>query len=207
MKVYAYEGKSLEEAKNNALSELDLNEEEVLIKRKESEEAGLFKNKKSICQVIIKDEIINYIKDYINKIGELMGIKINIECKKREKYIKINLFTDNNAIIIGKRGKTIDALQKLIRQSIYINTGFLVNLILDVEDYKEKQYNNLEREVKIMAKKVISLKSEVKLDDMNSYARRIVHESLAEYEGVYTISEGEEPNRHIIIKPQETEEK
>jgi spoIIIJ-associated protein len=207
MKVYAYEGKSLEEAKNNALSELDLNEEEVLIKRKESEEAGLFKNKKSICQVIIKDEIINYIKDYINKIGELMGIKINIECKKREKYIKINLFTDNNAIIIGKRGKTIDALQKLIRQSIYINTGFLVNLILDVEDYKEKQYNNLEREVKIMAKKVISLKSEVKLDDMNSYARWIVHESLAEYEGVYTISEGEEPNRHIIIKPQETEEK
>ena len=200
MKIYVYEGKNIDDLKKKALEELNKAEEELFIKVISNEEAGLFKSKKQKVEILIKDEVINYLKDLLKDITDKMGIEINIECKKRENYIKINVFSNNNAILIGKNGKTITSLQKILRHSILNNAGFYINLVLDVEDYKEKQQHYLIRDAIKIAKEVEASGVESNLDNMNSYERRLVHEALSTM-NVITVSEGEEPNRYIVVRP------
>lgn len=202
MKVYEFEGKSLTEVKEKMFKELNASEEEVYLR--ESEEAGGFlKGKKYKIQAITKDEVIKFSKDYIVEIAKSMGSNVNIEAKKREHFIQLNIFSEDSSILIGKRGKTIDSLQTLIKSSIYNTTGFKVNVMVDVEDYKEKVNKHLEYDAKQLAREVRRTGVEVKLDPMNSYERRIVHNAINEIKGVSTLSEGEEPNRYIVIRKDE----
>ena len=76
-------------------------------------------------------------------------------------------------------------------------------LILDVENYKEKQVKYLERLAKNIAREVKSTHEPVELENMNSYERRVIHNILTDDKYVYTESTGEEPNRHVVIKPKE----
>lgn len=200
MKVYEYEGKTVEEATKKVLTELKIEEENLILKTTEAE-GGLFKGKKVKVEALLTDEIIEYIRELLNQITSQMGINVNIESKKRDEVIKVNLFSDNNAILIGKGGKTIDAMQMIVRHSIHNKTGVYVNVVIDVEDYKEKQQKYIEILARNTAREVVSTGVEAKLDSMNSYERRLVHEALAEVKGITTVSEGEEPNRHVIIRP------
>jgi spoIIIJ-associated protein len=199
MNVHVYEGKNLEEVKEKALQELSKTEEEVFIKTEE-EEVGLFKTKKVKLELLVKEEVLQYLKDLLLNIVEKMGIKANVEVKIRENNFKLSLFSDNNAILIGKGGRTIESLQTILKYAVANQTHFSINLALDVEDYKEKQSKRIEMLAKRTAKEVLATGVDVKLDSMNSYERRIVHEAVSKFEGVHTISEGEEPNRCVVIK-------
>ena len=132
-----------------------------------------------------------------------MGIDANIEAKKRADYLKFTLFSDNNSILIGRNGQTLDALQIIARSSLQNLTGFKVNIIVDVEDYREKQHKNLERTIKNIAFGVKKSGVASTLDPMNSYERRLVHNICSNIKGVTTESSGEEPNRCITIKKQD----
>jgi spoIIIJ-associated protein len=200
MNTYTFEGKNFEELKEKALHELEKEENEVIIKSSE-EEVGLFKTKKVKFEVLIKDDILKYLKDVLLNIVEQMGIKANVEAKIREDHFKFSLFSDNNAILIGKGGRTIESLQTILKSIIQNKTHFNINVTLDVEDYKEKQAKRIEMLARRLAKEVQATGVEVMLDNMNSYERRLVHEEVSQFEGVHTISEGEEPNRHVVIKP------
>ena len=130
-----------------------------------------------------------------------MGLNVEFEIQKRENYIKVNMISDNNSILIGKNGRTMSSLQTLLRNSLQNKLGTKINVILDANEYKEKQQKNIERLAVKLAREVRKTKVEVKMDSMNSYERRLVHNALTNFKGVTTISEGEEPNRYVIIKP------
>ncbi len=115
--------------------------------------------------------------------------------------MNISMYADNNAILIGKDGKTLKALETLAKQKVQNDYGVHVSISLDVENYKEKKIKNLEYMAKKVAREVRSTKVEATLENMNSFERRVVHNILTDFKGVKTISEGEEPNRHVIIKP------
>ena len=132
-----------------------------------------------------------------------MGISVEFETQKRQNYIKVNMMSDNSSILIGKNGRTMTSLQDLLRQSIQSKLGTRVNVILDANDYKEKQEKNIERLAVKLAKDVVKTNIEVKMDRMNSYERRLVHNRLSNFKGVTTESTGEEPNRCVVIKPVE----
>ena len=91
--------------------------------------------------------------------------------------------------------------------SQYLNTelGRNYKFMIDVNEYKEKREKTLERLAKRIAREVAATKVEVKLDSMNSYERRIIHNTLTNNKKVYTESEGEEPNRYVVVKPKEEE--
>lgn len=202
MEILVYEGKNLNELKEKAFSELNASENELYIRETE-EVKGLLKTKKYKLEILTKDDVVKYIKNYIIDVAKNMGITVNIEAKKRENYIQINLFSESSSILIGKNGRTMEALQYLIKNSIYNKTGFKINVILDVEDYKEKINRHLEYNVKKIAREVRKTGVDAKLDPMNSYERRIVHNAVNEIKGVSTISEGVEPNRYVVIKKDE----
>lgn len=202
MEVHVFEGKSSIDVKEKALTKLNANEDELFIRESEVN-GGFLKAKKYKLEIITKDDIVKYAKEYIIEIAKHMGINVNIEAKKRDHFIQINLFSENSSILIGKGGKTIDAMQTLIKNSILNTTGFKVNIMIDVEDYKEKINKHLEYDVKKIAREVRQTGIDAKLDPMNSYERRIVHNAVNEIKGVSTISEGEEPNRYVVIRKNE----
>ena len=113
------------------------------------------------------------------------------------------MMSDNSSILIGKNGRTMSSLQELLKQSIKSKINAKINIILDANDYKEKQSKNIERLAVKLAKDVVKTGIEVKMDRMNSYERRLVHNRLTNFKGVTTESTGEEPNRCVVIKPTE----
>ena len=129
-----------------------------------------------------------------------MGLDVQIETRRLENSIQITLHSNNNSILIGKNGKTLTSLQTILKQSIFVKSGIYVNIILDVENYKQKRQKSIEFLAKKLAKEVRKTKMDVKMDSMNSYERRLVHEILKDFKGIKTESEGQEPNRYVVIK-------
>lgn len=201
MKKYFYEAKSYEEAKNKALAELKIDEDNIIINILEEKQGIL---KKSIkLEVITINDIISFLKEIIGQILNLMNIEANLEIRKREKNIEINIFSNNNSILIGKEGKTLDSLQNIIRQIALKEFGDKYRVTVDIENYKTHRITNIERTARKIAREVARTKVEAKLETMNSYERRIVHNTLSNNKYVYTESIGEEPNRYVVIKLKE----
>lgn len=201
MKKNIYNGKTYEEALETALKELNLTENNVIVNVLEEKSSLLKKNVK--IEVIDYNDIIDSIKENINEITKLIGLTVNLEVRRREDNITIKIFSDHNAVLIGHNGRTIEALQTIIRQIINNETKNYIGIILDVENYKDKKNHSIELLAKKVAREVAKTKFETKLDSMNSYERRIVHSTLANDKYVYTESVGEEPNRCVVIKPKE----
>ena len=193
MEKHKYIGKTKEEAIQTAKEELQELEENLFIKELESTKGGLFKSKK----------VVRYIKEYLIKILKSMGFTVNIEIKNKEEVPKYIIFSDNDALLIGKNGKNLTALSILVSQHLTKELGRTYKFTIDVNEYKEKREKTLENLAKKIAREVSTTKIEAKLDSMNSYERRIIHNALTNNKKVYTESEGEEPNRYVVIKPKE----
>ena len=205
MEKHRYIGKNKEEAIQLAKEELQEIEENLLIKEISETKGGLFKSKKVEIEVVEKREVIKHIKDYLIKVLKDMGFAVNIEVKNKEEVPKYIIFSDKDALLIGKNGKNLKALSILVSQHLSNELGKNYKFTIDVNEYKEKREKSLERLARRIGKEVRATKVEVKLDSMNSYERRIIHNTLTNFKGVYTESEGEEPNRYVVVKPKEDE--
>lgn len=198
MKKYVYEAKTKEEAINKALSELNTTIDNIIVKVLE-EKNGLLKKSVKIEVTTIND-LVDYLKECVNTIMNLMTIQSNLEVRIRDNNIEMKIFSDKNSILIGKDGRNLESLQNILRQILLTNVDSDYRLNLDIENYRDKKVSNLERTAKRIAREVSRTKVEAKLDRMNSYERRIIHNILSTNDKVSTISEGEEPNRHVVIK-------
>ena len=192
-----------EDAIQKAKEELQEVEENLFIREVGESKGGIFKSKKVEIEVIEKRNVIKDIKEYLTNLLKEMGFSVNIEVKKSEEYPKFIIFSDNDALLIGKNGKNLKALSLVVSQYLNKELGKNYKFNIDVNEYKEKREKSLERLARKIAREVKVSKVEVKMDSMNSYERRIIHNTLTNYKGIYTESEGEEPNRCVIIKPKE----
>lgn len=202
MEKYTYTGKNLDELKTNAYQELNLEENECLIKVTE-DKGSLFKGQSYTLDVYKITDVAAEIKNYLSELLTKMGLETTFETKIRGEQITIKMFSSQNNILIGRNGQTLKALQQIIRQHIFNIIGVYPYILLDVENYKEKYENHLEKLAKQIAREVTKTKQPVIMDNMNSYERRIVHNTLANFKNITTFSEGEEPNRHIVVKIKE----
>lgn len=205
MEKYKFQAKSEEGLLEKALKELNVKEDEILTKVYE-EKGGLFSGKKYILEVVKLSDIANIGKEVLDELLKGMGIKANIETKLRESQIKYEIFSQSNSLLIGKKGHILEAIQTYVRQAIFNTVDLYVNITIDVERYKEKQNYFLEKKVKKIARDVTLSKVDVKLDPMNSYERKVVHSALQGFKYIKTESEGEEPNRCVVIKYTENKE-
>ena len=178
-------------------------QENLIIKELEPIKSGLFKNKKIEIEVVEKREVVKYIKEFINKLLKDLGFSAQIEMQMKENVPMYIIYSDNDGLLIGKNGKNLKALYTIVNQHINKELGSNFKFNIDINSYKEKHEKSLEILAKKIAKEVATTKIEAKLDSMNSYERRIIHNTLTNNKKVYTESEGEEPNRYVIIKPKE----
>ena len=137
---------------------------------------------------------------FLEELTKLMGVDVTIDMgtdAEGNVYGYIN--GDTLGILIGRRGETLDAVQYLT--SLKVNRGRegYTRVTLDTENYRAKREDTLIRLANRMANRALRTGRKVSLEPMNPYERRIIHYALQQTEGVTTHSEGEEPNRHVVI--------
>ena len=205
MEKYKFQAKSEEGLLEKALEELKLKENEVVTKYYE-EKGGLFSGKKYTIEVVKLSDIAELGKDLLNELLKSLNVEANIETRVRDGQIKYEIFSKNNSVLIGKKGHILNSIQIYLRQAIYNAIDLYINVSVDVEKYKEKQNYFLEKKVKKIAREVTLSKVDVKLDPMDSYTRKVVHSALQGFKYISTESEGEEPNRCVVIRYKENKE-
>ena len=202
MELKKYEGKNKEEILKKILKELNCNQNDLFLKS-EFIEGKLFKSSKYNVSVVTKKEIIEYISEYIQNLSRCMKINIESEILESEDIFKVTLISDQNAILIGKEGRTLNSIQLLLKQSIKNKIGLSLKINVDVANYKVKKLKKIEYQVKKIIKEVQSTKITAALDPMNSYERRFVHNLVSEYKNLTTESIGEGRDRRVTIKYKE----
>lgn len=199
MNVVKCTAKTKEEALNQVLAKLNASESEIVYSYEEVK-GGLFKGTTYECSGFLKLDILADAEEYLKSIIKGMGVDCNIEVSTKENTTTLKIYSSNNPVIIGKNGQNLEALTTIVRQYIKNITNNGPRIVLDVEDYKDRQVKRLERLAKNLARDVVRTKTDVEMDSMNSYDRRIVHNVLTDFRGVTTESVGEEPNRRVVIK-------
>ncbi len=205
MEKYKFQAKSEDGLLEKALKELNVEESDV-ITRLYDEKSGLFGGKKYTLEVVKLSDIAEIGKNVLKELLNALDVKANVETKIRDGQIKYEIFSQNNSVLIGKKGHILDSIQVYVRQAIYNAVDLFVNVSVDVEKYKEKQTYFLEKKVKRIAREVTLSKVDVKLDPMDAYTRMKVHSALQGFKYIKTESEGEEPNRCVVVKYVENKE-
>ena len=204
-KVIEKTGKTVEEAINNSLSELNLTRDKVDVEVLDEGNRGLFGllgSRLAKVKVNVKYDYALETKSFLRQILDNMDIKAEINVEDTENGLKINMTGPDMGILIGYRGETLDALQYLI--SLVINKSKTSTeykrVILDTENYRQKREETLIKLANRIAIKARNQKRNVVLEPMNPYERRIIHSALQDNPYVTTRSEGEEPYRKVVVE-------
>lgn len=201
MKFVEKSGKSVEEALRLALIELDANREEVEIEVLEEGSKGFLGlgAKETKIRVSKKNSVTDVAMTFLKSILKEMNILAEIQITQVEDALNINMIGEDMAILIGKRGQTLDSLQYLVSLVVNKERDDYLRVVLDTENYRAKRKETLESLAEKLASKVKKSRKNVILEPMNPYERRIIHSALQNNPNVSTKSEGDEPYRKVVI--------
>lgn len=175
-------------------------ETEEVVKSEETEEEQETEPDVTIDR---NDELFITSKNFLKQMIEDMGIDCDIESRTEGNMIKFNIMCSEESdigIIIGKRGETLDSLQYIVNLVTNRNSDTYIRVILDCNQYRSKRERSLQKLARRLADKAVQTGRDIKLEPMNPYERRIIHTYLQNDEKVNTFSQGNEPNRRVIIK-------
>ncbi|MBQ1466003.1 MAG: protein jag [Eubacteriaceae bacterium] len=195
-------GKTVEEAIQNALEELGTTEDKVTVKVLDIPDSGIlsmFGNKYAKVEVTVNDDTLENGKAFLTELLEKMGVKGTVDAYYEDDVLMLDIDSRETGILIGRRGQTLDSIQYLTSLVVNRDRSDYIRVSLDVAGYRQKRKNSLQDLADRIALKVEKTKTSYELEPMNPYERRIIHSALQNYEHVTTHSEGEEPNRHIVI--------
>lgn len=178
----------------------DAEEAEEAVKSEETEEE---QDTEPDVTIDRNDELFITSKNFLKQMIEDMGIDCDIESRTEGNMIKFNIMCSEESdigIIIGKRGETLDSLQYIVNLVTNRNSDTYIRVILDCNQYRSKRERSLQKLARRLADKAVQTGRDIKLEPMNPYERRIIHTYLQNDEKVNTFSQGNEPNRRVIIK-------
>ena len=193
VKINVFEGKTKEEAIDKALDYYNLDEEYLLLRDISTED-------EIKIEAIDKADIKYFIKEFVSNLSKSMNKEINVEIREYEGSFNVKLISSNNSILIGKDGRTIAAIQTLLRKGLENQLHQAVKINVDVANYKEKNLRRKLSEIKKIAYDVQKTHMDVELEPMNSYERREIHNMVDKMNNLTTESTGEGLERHIVIK-------
>ena len=203
MKSLEITGKTYEEALMNGLTQMALPSDKVDVQVLEEGTKGFlgFGAKPYKLLLVKKDTPAIRAEEFLKNVTELMGLEVSFDIRDEEDALMIDMMGENQGILIGHRGETLDALQYLT--SLQVNKGGKEyrRVTLDTEGYRAKREQTLIALAGRMANKVHKSGRRMMLEPMNPYERRILHATLQDHPYVTTHSEGDEPNRRVVIAP------
>ena len=162
------------------------------------EKKGLF-SKKVVIETYGIVDVIKFAKEYLLNIIENYDLEGTVSEKFENGIIHLTIDTNHNSILIGKNGKTLQALNDVCRYAVAAKYKKHYRILLDINAYKNEKYAKLTRIAKRVAKEVLNTKATVHLDPLPADERRIVHNALTKFKNISTQSEGTGNKRHIVI--------
>ena len=225
MNYKEFTGKTVDEAVEKGLKELGIAREDADIRVLEEGKKKLFGSIKARVEIAVKETETVAEETTIAPIAKAEGatdgertvvfleglfklLKINActELVAEGEKVEINVTAANTTAIIGKHGVMLDAIQTLAGAVANTGRDDYKRVVVDCENYRENREVTLNKLADNLAEKAMRLGKKIKLEPMNPYERRIIHAALSEKEGVATTSEGKEPNRYIVIVPNNLED-
>lgn len=221
MEYREFTGKTVDEAIEKGLEELGLTAENADVRVLEEGKKKLFGSVKARVEIAPKDgatvkpssaqTVANKTDgertvEFLEGLFKLLNITACTELVAEGEKVEINVTAANTNSVIGKRGAMLDAIQTLA--GAVANTGReeYKRVVVDCENYRENREATLTKLADNLAQKATRLGKKIKLEPMNPYERRIIHSALAERSDVSTQSEGKEPNRYLVIIPENLED-
>ena len=206
----------MEEAVEIGLKELGLTAEQADIRVLEEGKKKLFGSVKARVEIAAKEVVAETSNTnatdgertvtFLEGLFELLNVTACTELVSEDEKVVINVTAANTTTIIGKYGAMLDAIQTLAGAVANTGRDDYKRVVVDCENYRENREATLMKLAENLAQKSIRMGKKIKLEPMNPYERRIIHAALSEREGVSTHSEGKEPNRYIVIIPDNLED-
>lgn len=195
------EASSVEIAVEKALVELNSSRDKVDIEI--LSKGGLFQKAK--VRVTLNTSLKDELNDFVNGILEHMGLVSRASVDERDGVIYITIEGEDSGVAIGYRGEALDAFQYLCLTFLNERDSDFKKVVVDCENYREKRKVTLTGLAERLAEKAVRLCRKIALEPMNPFERRIIHSALADSELATTTSEGDEPNRYVVIIPKGVE--
>ena len=204
-----FEAKTVEEAIALGLSEMGISEKDAEIEVLETPTKGLFGKMKgkAVVEIIKKEKGgMEKVLEFVQGILDKMDLTAKAVIVEDAENPTINIIAEKSSEIIGFRGETLDAIQTLAGAALNIGKDSYKKVVVDCENYREKRNDTLISLAHKLEAKATDMRREVILEPMSPFERRIIHTALAESETVTTKSEGKEPNRYVVIVPNDKDE-
>lgn len=173
-------------------------EEDVVVEETPAEPETV--KEEAVENTFSMDDVKEFIFDYLGNFFTGIDEDIEVAIEEREDGFVVNLNAENNAVLIGKMGKTIAAFNTVVKGAVNAQFKHRVNVLIDVNHYKEDRYARLRSMAKRTGKQVQRSKVDVELDPMPNDERKVIHKALSEWHNLRTDSEGEGSNRHVCIR-------
>ena len=198
-----FTGKTVEEAVESGLAALGITKEKAEITILDEGKKGLFGLGGTKAKVIIEKRVSDGERavKFIDGLFSILKISAFSEIVSDDEKVVINVQATNSHQVIGHHGEVLDAIQTIAGAVANIGNEQYKKVVVDCENYRENRLRTLNALAEKLAKKAIERGKKYRLEPMNPYERRIIHSALAGREDVKTVSEGEEPNRYVVIVP------
>ena len=206
---------SVEEAIEAALEELGVSEQEAQVEIVQDSQKGLlgFGAQEAIVRVRVRDEDVGgealeeqaeVAEEFLLGLLDRMDLDADVDHNVVDGVMYVDVLAVQDAegmgLLIGRHGQTLDALQEVVRCTVQRRTQSRCRVMVDVEDYRKRRRSQLIQRARSVAARVRRTGRPERMDAMNPYERKIVHDAAAEVGGVETASEGEEPDRRVVIR-------
>ncbi|WP_221567509.1 RNA-binding cell elongation regulator Jag/EloR [Alkalihalobacillus sp. TS-13] len=203
MKQVTITSKSVEEAVEEALTQLQTSKDKVEIEIIEESKKGFLGlgSKPATVKVTVNADPLEDAIQFLKKVASKMGVEVTVTVKEDEDGTILEMESEKIAILIGKRGQTLNALQYLTNLVANKSSDEFKRIILDAENYRERRKETLEKLAHRLASKALKINKKVSLEPMPSMERKVIHMTLKSNNKVQTSSEGSEPHRRVIISP------
>lgn len=198
-----FTGKTVEEAVESGLISLGVTRDEAEITIIDEGKKGIFGLGGTKAKVKVEKRATDGERaaKFIDGLFEILKINAFSEIVSDGEKVEINVQTANSHQVIGHHGEVLDAIQTIAGAVANIGNEQYKKVVVDCENYRESRFKTLTALAEKLAKKAVEKSRKYKLEPMNPYERRIIHSALAGREDVKTISEGDEPNRYVVIIP------
>jgi spoIIIJ-associated protein len=208
---------TVEEALDAALEELGVSEQEADVDIVQEPKGGLLGlgSKEAVVRVSLKkaseelsedelDEQADIAADFLQDLLDKMDLDVDVEPHFVDGIMYVEIWgaegDDEMGILIGRHGSVLDGMQELVKVIVGHRTGTRCRLVVDVEDYQKRRRSRLVSKAKDAAKRAQKSGRPEKLEPMNAFERKIVHDVISSIRGVESESEGEEPDRRVVVK-------
>ncbi len=197
------EAMTVELAISLGLTELSIaDQNKVTIEVLEEPKKGLFGmigNKNAKVKLTLKPDSSKDAINFLKEVTLCLNMICEIECREEDKNLYIEIKGEDVHKLIGKRGYTLDSLQYLTNLAVNKGEGNYKNVVIDIENYRERRKEAVETLANNIAKKVLRTGKSVTLEPMSAYERRIIHVTLQDNPKIKTSSAGKEPYRYVVV--------